>query len=78
MANNQFKITDYSALHAVKRDTFTEAVRQAHQYAAVGNLPATIIDKHGCRWTVWMGAQPELQDCPAVTNGNGPCECERV
>jgi hypothetical protein len=64
----QFTITDYSALHTTTRESFTQAAIVAQGYAAVGGLPATIVDTHVCRWVVWPGSAPRLESCPAEDN----------
>jgi hypothetical protein len=76
-----FTVVNYSAMHRTKVGSFAEAVETAHRYANIGGLPATITDTHGCRWTVWQGAKPELQECPGETAQLLPgyrCDCEVI
>jgi hypothetical protein len=63
----RFTITSYNGMHKVERTDFIQATNAAHRFASVGDLPSTIVDGHGCRWTVWSGATPELVECPGET-----------
>lgn len=69
-----FTITSYSAFERTTRDNFDAAAEVAERFARVGDLPSTILDEHGCRWTVWAWGQPTLQECPGI----GRCDCAWV
>lgn len=71
MPRSQFTVTDYPGLHARGFEMFPSAVEQAVEYASVGGNPATVTDRHGCRWVVYAGGQVELKECPSTS----PCEC---
>jgi hypothetical protein len=71
-----FTITSYSAFERTTRDFFEDAVDVAHRFAAVGGLPSTITDKHGCTWRVWHGEAPaQLVECPGERTSVLRCDC---
>lgn len=57
-----FTITSYSAFRRTTAGSFAEAVEIADGFAREGNLPATIKDAAGSRWTKWAGAPVELAE----------------
>jgi hypothetical protein len=81
MGKVKFTVKSYSAFHTAEVSTFAEAEERATRWACEGGLPSTILDTHGCRWTVqaghgWVGA-PALQDCPAIEAGLArECLCD--
>lgn len=72
-----YRVTDTGAYVDRKLATFGEAVELARRVAGDGcQLPATIRDGHGCRWTVWPRGDVEFRECPAVEAGRSLwCEC---
>jgi hypothetical protein len=61
-----FTITSYSAFRRTTAESFTYAVEVADGFAREGNLPATITDGAGSRWTKWAGAPVSLEEGPGL------------
>lgn len=79
MTTNTFQVKDFSRLHVTTEATFADAVVTGRRYSAEGSgeCPSTIIDSHGCQWTVYAIGQVEQVECPAVVAGNSAyCECD--